>query len=130
MPDRYRDFDAFFAEATGEPVRFRLRGRDYELPPSLPAAIVLKAIRETADLGPDADLPPRIILDIIEQVLGPANLSQLLDDGASIIELGELLRWLMAIYSGGQEEAEAGPPAQIRRPAAQPSSPGGKKSRR
>lgn len=48
---RFRDFDAARAEHTGEPLRFRLAGREFETLPFLPAGALLDLAAQQGRMG-------------------------------------------------------------------------------
>jgi len=111
--ERYRDFDDALAEGEGTPIRFKVRGQEFELPPDIPAAVVLKAVRLRAEYPEDATIPH---LDLVELALawfGEKDAKRLLDTGISELKLSEIVAWVMTQYgvpaSAGNSSAPAPP---------------------
>lgn len=99
---RYKDFDAFESERTGEPVEFKIKGETFQLPATLPAAIPIKAMRLQKKYGNEAEIPQNELVDLSISMLGESNLQKLLDLGIDTDELGEIIQWLFEQYSGKQ----------------------------
>lgn len=99
---KYKDFDAFFSqELKREPVRLTLFGESHELPPALPAIIMLKVLRMQKDgVG---QVPESEVLMLAEAIFG----AERLDKWATrldVEQLGELISWAISCYTGGSEE--------------------------
>lgn len=106
------------------PVTFELGGKSFQLPPELPAAIPLTALRLRKRLGDEAVVPENEILAMAESLFGDEQLSEILRseievDGmrmpVTIEELSDIVEWVFAAYSepGDVEESEGNstPPA-------------------
>ena len=110
MAQRFRDFDAWEAERSGEPLRFRIRGQDYELPASLPAIIPIRAMRLQREYGSQADVPPDAMLELACSLFGDAQLERLLASGIDVDALGEILQWAVGQYTGSDDDRGNPPP--------------------
>jgi hypothetical protein len=114
---RYKDFDAGRAEAEGEPVRFRCRGIDIELPSELPAIIPVTGLRLLKEYGKEGNIPAAEISALSISIIGEESLNKLMAAGLSTSELGDVLQWLFAVY-GGQEMDDG--PGNVPQPEAVP----------
>lgn len=109
---RYRDFDSWDAERRGEPVRFRVCGKDFELPASLPAIIPIRAMRLRQTYGADAEVPPEVMTELALSLFGSEQLEELLATGVSLDTLAEIVVWAIDQYTGtAQGNAPAAAPA-------------------
>ncbi len=99
-PGRFVDFDAARAERRREPVVVRLFGRDWELPPALPARVVVDVIRYHRQGRKDTDLTLAEVMSLMGQIVPEATLEQWLAGGLDEDEYGELLAVLMQVYRG------------------------------
>lgn len=104
--NRYRDFDAFFAEKKREPLVMKIFGEEIKLPPSMPAIVVLKLTRLHKQYGDDAVIPQSELLEMAVSILGEETLQRLCAKGLDIEQLGEIIKWAFAEYTGGNLEAE------------------------
>lgn len=95
------DFDAFRAEQKKEPVILTLGGRDYSLPPSLPAALALDLIRMNAD-DSDAEFRSEDIERMGAELFGgSAKFHEVLREGAvTMDEMPELMKQVLNTYAG------------------------------
>jgi hypothetical protein len=100
MSDRYRDFDAFFAEQQREPVKLKLFGEVHELPPSLPAVVVLKMIRMQKEHGSMARVPHADLTEMAVAIFGEERFDQWCKQGLDVDMLAELIKWTMQEYMG------------------------------
>ncbi len=105
---RFRDFDLAAAERKAEPLVFKWAGREYELPPALPAAIPLEALRLRMEYGTEADIPEHEMFKLATKLLGQEVLEQIVADGVDVDTLGEIVTWAICEYQGvaGPEETE------------------------
>lgn len=108
MSNRYRDFDAFFAEQEREPVTFKLFGETHELPPALPATVVLKLIRMQKEYGQMGQVPHADLLEMAVSIFGDDRVNKWCEQGLDVEMLGELLKWVMETYMGGRKEEDEG----------------------
>jgi hypothetical protein len=122
---RFRDFDAYWAEQDRIPLRFKVRGRDYTLPPSLPAAVIPRVARlqervAAGELESMENLGPSESEEVALALFGRTTLNDLYDHGLSVDELAEIITWAVAEYTGadltqvdtaGDGQGEAPPPA-------------------
>jgi hypothetical protein len=107
---RYKDFDE--AMANRLPIRFRIRGRDYELPASLKAGPVLKLMEKGVDLSMQDS---REAAKFLKTMIGEQRLDQMLEDGLDVAELMMLAEWVGEQYGFVRQQAGGdgqSPPAQ------------------
>ena len=97
---RFRDFDAALEESDGEPVRWRMRGRDYELPADFPAKPVFRFVRAGNLEDPTANFA------VLEEIVGTEQMNQMLEDGMGVKQLRQFFAWLFKAY--GLEEFGVG----------------------
>lgn len=97
---RVIDFDAFRSEQKLEPVVLRLGGREYQLPPSMPAPLALEVIRMQAE-GDDFEFKPEDVARLGAQLFGgQATLDKILVEGAvTMDELPDLIKQVFTMYS-------------------------------
>tara|TARA_B100001939_G_scaffold65577_2_gene54423 strand:+ start:5315 stop:5647 length:333 start_codon:yes stop_codon:yes gene_type:complete len=100
------DFDEAVKENENEPLQIVLNGREYVLPPQLPAKVVLTQIAlmdETGGLA-NNDIPTWL-----GALVGEENLKQMLDDGATWEQLEAVTMKLLKFYKIiPEEEIETG----------------------
>ena len=98
-----KDFDAAFAERRrklkGESPRFKLGGKTYVLPPELPAAVPIMALRMKKKYGPESDFAEDDVLGLAESLLGEAQLDEILASKVSVEELGEVIQFAIESYA-------------------------------
>jgi len=104
MSERYRDFDAWEAERKQEPLRFRFHGQEFDLPPSLPAIIPIRAMRLQKQVGADGDVPEGELMELALSLFGEEQLERLLETGVGMDTLGEIVQWAVAEYGAGAAE--------------------------
>lgn len=125
MANRYRDFDAAFAEAAEEPLTIRLFGQDWQLPSRLPAVVVLRLRRANAavteflqrlkDAGLDMDDPIPDDFEFPEgweeftktdeiahakEVCGADNVDAWLAKGIDLPGLRDIVAWVVSVHEG------------------------------
>ena len=103
MADRYEDFDAAVVEAGKPPVSFLIGGTEYELPPDLPAKVVLVQMRQLQD---DGSVPQNVMYDWLEALVGDSNLEQMFEDGVTWKQMEALLTFLLGEYELTPEDAK------------------------
>lgn len=105
MPEptkRYRDFDLAWAEkaeaeGSPQPLLFRLKGQEWQLPASVPAAIIVRIIR-MQKRDPGDDVPESEQMEIALSLFGEAQLDELMGTGLSVDELGDVILWALSEY--------------------------------
>jgi hypothetical protein len=100
---KYRDFDAFFQEQQEEPLRFKVMGEEHQLPPSLPAIVVLKVMRAQEKFG-DAPLPQHVLIDLAVSIFGDGKVDEWARKGLSLRQLEQMMNWAMNLYNGGNDD--------------------------
>ncbi len=81
-------------------MRFRVRGKDFELPATLPAIIPIRAMRLRQSYGAEASVPPDVMTDLALSIFGEEQLDELLATGVDIELLAEIVSWAIEQYTG------------------------------
>jgi hypothetical protein len=111
------DFDAFRAEQQDEPVVLRIGGREYNLPPSMPAAVAVDTIRLQETMKTTDDVPVTVLDKMGKAIFGAAIWEELLaEHRLNIAEIPELIKMAFAAYSPGGGEGKADPQAASTQP--------------
>lgn len=116
---RLVDFDAFRRERADDrpPLVVRVGGKDYHLPPDLPAAVALSAIALKEQRGDDGALDSREVRAICVALFGPEQLDEIVAaNGLSIQDLADLMAQVIEAYTRGLT-----PPNRKTRRASRPS---------
>jgi len=100
--NKYRDFDAAWAEkaeaeGSPQPLTFKLKGRDWQLPASIPAAVIIRILR-MQKRDADDPVPDDEQMEMALSLFGKDQLDELLDTGLSTDELGDVILWAMGEY--------------------------------
>ena len=98
MTKKFRDFDAFWGEQKKEPIRFRAFGREYELPPSPKASLILSMQRLRKEKGDDATIGEDQLVVLLEHLIGKEEVDTLADEGLTLEQLEDLILWVGAQY--------------------------------
>ena len=101
-----KDFDKAWDEKDEEGYPFKVLGREYELPPSVPASIMLEALNLKKEYGDEDELPPEKTIDLAIDMLGKEQVDQMLDDGLSADQLGDIIVWANQQYSAEEVETD------------------------
>lgn len=95
------DFDALRSEQRAEPLHLILGGKTYDLPPSIPASIVLDINRLHLTEGDSADVSVDDALSMCESLFGGDLFKTVLrESGLSLTELPDLLGKIIEQYIG------------------------------
>lgn len=131
MAGRFIDFDAARAERESEPLLLRACGRTFELPGSMPAALLLDLlrIREDSEAGDDVTLAQA--LGVLRRVIPADILDELTaSDDFSAEDFTTLSEMVVRAYMGVDEPGEApAPNREARRHQAAAKSPRSRGSR-
>jgi hypothetical protein len=101
MNARYRDFDQAWSETAGEPIKFMAMGEEFSLPPEIPARVILKILRLSADKVEDVSDDQAI--DLALSILGKKQVDRLLELGISMDKLEQIVDWAMSEYGMGSD---------------------------
>lgn len=101
-----RDFDQLWEDKKAKPLEFTAKGKTFQLPGQMPAKLALMGLDMMVNMGPDADVPYDKVLDMLETAMGKDALDHLVDKGASMDQLSDILNWIMDEYQGGGGEGE------------------------
>lgn len=130
MSGQFHDFDAAWADDDDEPVVIRLLGEEWKCkrPSEVPASLLLRLDRLLL-VAAGGDVPDDLVIDdsmspesILRQLAGDDNVDAWLGRGLPYKRIGDVSRYLNAVYRG-QDPGEA-PAAnrETRRAAAKPTS--------
>lgn len=116
------DFDAHWRNVRAKPKTIKVLGRVYELPASVPAKVMLFAMRNSHNPGRRVQLTE--VMELLGMIVGQKALDQMLEDGIGFEDqLTDVLAYCMRRYNelGGRGGAGAGGPGEA---PAGPSVPG------
>lgn len=99
---RYKDFDKFFNEKGKEKVILRLLGKEWILPSSIPAPLMLKIIRNRNE----EEANPELIFDMVKDLFGTKQYDALMELGVNMDQIGAVIEWAMEIYNGTEGATE------------------------
>ena len=111
MTDKFIDFDAFRAEQDLDPVKFRIGGVVYDLPPSLPASVAVDVIRMKQTMTDESMISTDKLAEFCSAVFGSELWAEVQDrHRITLSELPTLLTMVLAAYTESDEDpkAEAG----------------------
>lgn len=113
------DFDRFWAEAMPEQAdrpKVRVFGEDVFLPVSIPARIILRALRAAeAGEGENATLSVDEVYNAACALYGKERIEAWLDKGLTVGQLGDLVNHAIRLYTGqddGDDEGNATAPGE------------------
>jgi len=106
MSGKYRDFDAFFAEAHEENITFKVKGREYTIPPSPSLGAVVRLDKIRRSKGMDGALSELELEQMGIDVLGKEQFDQMMADGVTIQEFECIFEWIWSLYRGVESEDE------------------------
>lgn len=98
---KYFDFDQFREENKKEPVVIKIFGKEEELPPALPAGIMLDLMSKTGTLSTAE------AMNIAIQIFGADRLSRWCTEGLDTDDLEVLITKTMQMYQGNKEEVKS-----------------------
>ena len=114
LSNRFRDFDDAVGADEGSTLSVKVKGRTYDLPGDLPAAVVLGQLRHLSEEG---TLPTQYVPEWLEALVGPDNMKAMLLDGMTWKQLEKLTRYLLEEYGvvsntddSSEEEDSDSPP--------------------
>jgi hypothetical protein len=107
MSGKYRDFDAFFAEAYQENITFKVKGREYTIPPSPSLGAVVRLDKIRRSKGMDGALSELELEQMGIDVLGKGQFDQMIADGVTIQEFEQIFEWIWSLYRGVETSEEA-----------------------
>ena len=107
MSNKYRDFDAFFAEAYKENITFKVKGREYTVPPSPSLGSVVRLDKIRRNKGMDGALSELELEQMGIDVLGKEQFEQMMADGVTIQEFEHIFEWIWSLYRGVEMSDEA-----------------------
>lgn len=106
MSKRMFDFDEFWKEAEAESAErptVKVFGEELVLPASLPARVMLRALRPQVNDEEVGVLPYEEVLAQTKALYGPGNVERWLDKGITIAQLADLLNHGISLYLQNEE---------------------------
>lgn len=103
MAEKFRDFDAFWSERKREPLRLRIFGQDEELPPEIPAGVMVEMIRIQEKTGEDGAVSMPDTIKLATALFGKERLERWYAHGLDIEQLGDLVTWVAREYNGAND---------------------------
>lgn len=91
---RYKDFDKFYSEHKRENLIFKIFNEQYNLPPSIPAKLMLLIMRNDKK----EEVSSNAVVDILEGMLGKKQFKKLCDKGMDIEQMEDILKWASEAY--------------------------------
>jgi len=91
----FKDCDEALAEDADQNITFKVGGRTYEAPSSLPAKVVLAQLKLSNDEG---GIDQKNIGEWLGAVMGEVQFNQMLEDGISWMQLEKVLVFLLVEY--------------------------------
>lgn len=131
--ERFKDFDAYWAEQGREPLRVKVFGEEHELPSELPATLSLRLVRMQMEVAAGArkntdEVDVSEVEAIAEELFTKPVLEKWFAKGMGIDQLTNVLEWALSQYGASGDEAEGEPEAPEGTSTA--SSNGGRSSKR
>jgi len=99
-----KDFDAFFNEVEKKPITFKIFGEIEELPPALPATIVLKLYRSMKEYGDK--IPEHVQFDMAFSIFGEDRVEKWCNKGLTVDQLAEVMKYAMSQYGTAKIETK------------------------
>jgi hypothetical protein len=103
-PNRFKDFDAAWAEKTSPALSVKVLGKNYTLPAALPVKVVLILAR-LKDADPNAPVPPETVIQLLEPFFGEGTLDKWAKAGMDTDQMGDVFKWAMSVYQGLDPDA-------------------------
>lgn len=109
---KFRDFDQAVDDL--DPITFKVNGRDYSVDPDLPGLPIMRMIAEgEVDLTNPAAVPPSVAFELLKEILGEEQFSQLESDRVGVRKIAAISQWLAEQLGldqllGAGEEAAGG----------------------
>lgn len=88
----YMDFDAALNEEKQRVIKFKIGGKEYELPGVLPAEVPLVRLAEARQSQRN------VVASWLQALLGEEALNEILATGASQDLLGDVVKWVLSQY--------------------------------
>jgi len=98
----HKDFDEFWSGVEKDSHTFTAYGEEFEIPPTMPAKVILEIYRFEKKNGQDAEIPDGKALELGMDILGEDQLERLADAGAGVDEIIDIITWSQEIYSGNE----------------------------
>jgi len=105
VTNRFKDFDAAWAESVSAPLSVKVFGKTYILPAKLPAKVVISIARAKIGRANNEDVPLEMIMEMLEPFFGAKTLDTWLEEGIDVDQLGDVFKWSMEVYGGSDPDA-------------------------
>lgn len=104
------DFDAYRAEQDEVPVKFRIGGVIYDLPPAIPASVAVDIIRMKQEMEDDEKIEAGTLMGFCADVFGSELWAMVLDrHRLSLPEIPKLLEMVLEVYTADPKEEPVSP---------------------
>tara|TARA_A100001391_G_scaffold205425_1_gene206128 strand:+ start:2620 stop:2964 length:345 start_codon:yes stop_codon:yes gene_type:complete len=90
----FKDFDEALNADKKETLQFKVAGKTYDLPATLPARAVLAQM----GMAQEEELTLTSIADWIKSIVGEENFEQMLEDGVAWDQMNSMLEWMLEAY--------------------------------
>jgi hypothetical protein len=102
------DFDQSWAERKTVSPKIRAFGKVYELPPNIPAKLILILTRLQKTNNPNDEVPIKDLMEMLNLTIGKNNVEELMNSGLDMEQLEQLMEKVNDIYakrvSGGNSK--------------------------
>jgi hypothetical protein len=110
------NFDDLWEDERQEPFMVRIKGTDYEVPPAIPAKLILIATRLSKTQSKKSEAAPEVLLEMGEVIFGKKNLDKMLAEEISFDHLGRVLEMVQQEYARrAQANSGASDPKEAKR---------------
>lgn len=110
MTSQVIDFDAWREERKAKSQvqdgpKVKVGGKEYTLPPTIPAAVALDVVRFKRAKGDDATVPANMLINIGESLFGEDNFREILNvNQLDVEQMGQLIMMAFGAYDGSEGE--------------------------
>jgi hypothetical protein len=111
MSGQFKDFDAAWAEQQDEPIKVKIRNKEYDLPASVSAAFMLEVTKISSRKGSEDNLTTADMGVLLNALFGKVVIEDWLEQGISLPQLNDILSYVLEIYglTGGGADPKATP---------------------
>ncbi|MCE5200846.1 MAG: hypothetical protein ABFD54_06000 [Armatimonadota bacterium] len=120
MTKKFIDFDAFFETQdakVNEPLSFVFKKKTYTLPPQLSAAAGLLIV-QLKSKGDGATVEVDDLKLLIDALIGKGQATQLFNDGVTLPQLEEIIKWITENYFPALAENNSSDSGNVKTPEA------------
>ena len=109
MSGQFKDFDSAWAEQQDEPIKVKIRNKEYDLPASVSAAFMLEVTKISSRKGSEDNLTTADMGVLLNALFGKVVIEDWLEQGISLPQLNDILSYVLEIYglTGGGSDPKA-----------------------